>query len=101
MMPECYRCGRAIPEVGSSTGYVFGRICDRTTCQRVKLALSKRWQTFWFKACLPGPDWMGRAAAFGMDGSYNYPSGMGESSLNTLHEANRMRDETQEATTDA
>jgi hypothetical protein len=87
-MSECWRCGRAVPEA-AGTGYVFGVVCDRRECQQVKLGVMDRWKWFWFRASLGRHP---RASAFGADGSYNYPRGYDESSLNTAVEAERMRE---------
>lgn len=87
---RCIRCGRAVSEF-HGTAYVFGKVCDRADCHRVKQALSKRFEWFWFMASPPvEPGDPGRVAAFTMDGEYNNPRGMGEMSLQEKIEADRM-----------
>lgn len=92
-MSQCYRCGRALPEIGGHA-FLFGRLCDRRDCHAVATMLSNRWRWFWFRASPPAdPGDPGRAAAFSLEGEYQYPRGYDESSLQTLIDANRLREE--------
>lgn len=85
---ECWNCGRAVP-TAAGTSYVFGVICDRRRCRQLKPALSPRLKMFWFRAQLPGPDYLGRGGSFTLDGEPNWPAGITESSLQTNIDSKR------------
>lgn len=89
---QCWNCGRAVRRA-SGTSYVFGVVCDRRRCRELKSALSHRFKTFWFRACLPGPNAHGRAGSFTPDGEPNWPSGITESSLQTNIDSKRRAQE--------
>jgi hypothetical protein len=78
---RCWRCDRAMPELGGS-GYVFGRVCDRRECQQVKQALSKCDTWHWFRMQPPEPDGsLGRGGGYSLDGERQTPRGMCEPDL--------------------
>lgn len=90
-MTRCWRCGRAVKH---GTRYVYGVVCDRGECKRVKQALSKRFSVFWFRAS-PGRN--GRGSFWSFDGEPTGCRGYAESSLNSKVEADRKRERTKES----
>jgi ribosomal protein S27AE len=68
--PErCWRCGRAASMATSKDEYLFGIVCDRADCKRVKQAFLDEYKRFWAAASLPvdGPG-SGRPSAWSPDG---------------------------------
>lgn len=65
---RCWRCGRATT-VGARKMYVFGPVCDRAECKRVRQAFDPAYQMFWFAASPPAENGdPGRASSFGFSG---------------------------------
>lgn len=87
-MAECWHCGRPVPE-WHGTSYVFGMVCRRAECEKIKAALSPRFMWFWFRACPPDPDGPGRPGSFNRDGEPQWPRGITESSLQTNIDSKR------------
>lgn len=66
---RCWRCGRAASMPTTKDEYLFGTVCDRAECERVKQAFLDEHKRFWAAASLPvdGPG-SGRPSAWSPDG---------------------------------
>lgn len=65
---RCHRCGRAC-RTWWGNRYVFGSICDRADCRRVKEALAPRFREWNMRVSLPGDGYAGQSAMWNADGS--------------------------------
>jgi len=85
-MTRCWRCGRATSEY-DGRAFVFGRVCDRADCRKVREGLSDCDAWHWFKICLPEPNpasaggYPGRGGSYSIDGERQTPRGMCEPDL--------------------
>lgn len=65
---QCWRCGRPLVHQYWGERFVFGPVCDRANCKRVKQGLSKAHQNYWFRIGLPDADSLGRAGSYTVKG---------------------------------
>ena len=93
-MTCCARCGRAVPQYHGRK-FVFGVVCDRSECQKVRQGFSKCDSWFWFRARPPEPDgYPGRGGGYSLDGDRQTPRGMCEPDLQDKIDMDQALDDT-------
>lgn len=65
---RCWRCGRSTNQWWGDE-YLFGPICDRADCRRIKEGLSNRWRQW---NCHTSLGFNGKPSCWSADGEVNY-----------------------------